>query len=306
MSPLESVISTVDRLCASLGATPEEPRTSVTNAAATAALVEARRNLEAASVVKPLFGRALAITASNDLALVARIASLSEGFATALASTEPEPTPSHELIHAVAAGCVLASAVDRIGDDGIAFTHAITVQLARVGREVHLFGLDSLTGSVFDDHRWNGLLPLIDLATVLLAAREREGLVADCPMTPLDDRLDPGPWERRPDMVRQLARLELGGGDCFKKARGRLVVVATACPKADLGIREAADVLQSMASKSNPDLRRALLGSLDSLLAPAVRLRVRASRAKSACSRCRARSCPSRSTPYGEGSAVRS
>ncbi len=177
---------------------------------------------------------------SADVDRLARLAAFAPRLREILASvrTPPEPQP---LIAAMAAACVVAAGLERMGDDAVAFLRDVVRSvISEPG-----IGVDA----TFEE---GGLRPLLELATVIVAAREAESF-AVCTRTPLDDAMTPRPWAGRDPQdapILDLMSMPMGGDEVIR-AQAKLIAVAAGSPRLQFGVVIATSLLEHLAARVN-------------------------------------------------------
>ncbi len=175
---------------------------------------------------------------SADVDRLARLAAFAPRLREILASvrTPPEPQP---LIAAMAAACVVAAGLERMGDDAVGFLRDV------VRSVISGIGVDT----TFEE---GGLRPLLELATVIVAAREAESF-AVCTRTPLDDAMTPRPWAGRDPQdapILDLMSMPMGGDEVIR-AQAKLIAVAAGSPRLQFGVVIATSLLEHLAARVN-------------------------------------------------------
>ncbi len=97
-----------------------------------------------------------------------------------------------------------------------------------------------------------GLRPLLELGTVIVAAREAESF-AVCTRTPLDDAMTPRPWAGRDPQdapILDLMSMPMGGDEVIR-AQAKLIAVAAGSPRLQFGVVIATSLLEHLAARVN-------------------------------------------------------
>lgn len=217
-----------------------------------------------------------------DVDRIARLGAFAPRLREFLASAPSPPPGPQPPIAAMAAACVVAAGLERMGEDAVDFLRDVMrTVISTPGIEVD---------TIFEE---GGLRPLLELATVIVAAREAESF-AVCTRTPLDDAMTPRPWAARdPQDAPILDFMSMPMGDAVIPAQARLIAVAAGSPRLQFGVVVATSLLEHLAARVGRLELHTMLESLSWELSTPKRLApIRLEAAP--CVRCRSACCPLR------------